>query len=115
MRRHPEIGWAMLNQMEILRPAARIVLHHHEHWDGTGYPAGAAGEDIPRGARVFTVVDAYDAITSDRPYRAAQTETAALDEILRNSGTQFDPSVVVALLKVLGYPLPSARKITTAA
>ena len=115
MRRHPEIGWAMLNQMEILRPAARIVLHHHEHWDGTGYPAGAAGEDIPRGARIFTVVDAYDAITSDRPYRAAQTETAALDEILRNSGTQFDPSVVVALLKVLGYPLPSARKITTAA
>ncbi len=114
MRRHPEIGWAMLSQMEILRPAARIVLHHHEHWDGTGYPGGVSGFDIPIGARIFTVVDAYDAITSDRPYRAAQSESVAVQEILKNSGTQFDPSVVVALLKVLGHPLPS-RKVTTAA
>jgi HD-GYP domain-containing protein (c-di-GMP phosphodiesterase class II) len=105
----------MLNQMEILRPAARIVLHHHEHWDGTGYPAGTSGDDIPLGARIFAVVDAYDAITSDRPYRAAQTEKAALEEILRNSGTQFDPSVVVALLRVLGHPASSVSKITTAA
>ena len=114
MRMHPEIGWAMLNQMEILRPAARIVLHHHEHWDGTGYPGGVSGFDIPIGARIFTVVDAYDAITSDRPYRAAQSESVAVQEILKNSGTQFDPSVVVALLKVLGHPLPS-RRVTTAA
>ena len=115
MRRHPEIGWAMLNQMEMLRPASLIVLHHHEHFDGTGYPAGIAGDEIPFGARIFTVVDAYDAITSDRPYRAAQPETAAVKEILKNSGTQFDPRVVASLLKVLGYKRPPVTKVTTAA
>ena len=112
MRKHPEIGWAMLNQMEMLRPASLIVLHHHEHWDGTGYPAGIAGEEIPFGARIFTVVDAYDAITSDRPYRAAQSETAAIEEIFKNSGSQFDPRVVDSLLKVLGYKRPSTTRIT---
>jgi HD-GYP domain-containing protein (c-di-GMP phosphodiesterase class II) len=102
----------MLNQMEMLRPASLIVLHHHEHWDGTGYPAGIAGEEIPFGARIFTVVDAYDAITSDRPYRAAQSETAAIEEIFKNSGSQFDPRVVDSLLKVLGYKRPSTTRIT---
>ena len=112
MRKHPEIGWAMLNQMEMLRPASLIVLHHHEHWDGTGYPAGIAREEIPFGARIFTVVYAYDAITSDRPYRAAQSETAAIEEIFKNSGSQFDPRVVDSLLKVLGYKRPSTTRIT---
>lgn len=115
MRRHPEIGYAMLSQMELLRPAALIVLYHHEHWDGSGYPAGKSGEEIPLGARIFTAVDAYDAITSDRPYRAAQSETAAVDEILKNSGTQFDPRVVDSLLKVLGYKPGVANSLGSAA
>ena len=115
MRKHPEIGWAMLSQVQMLEPAAQIVLHHHEHWDGTGYPAGIAGEDIPLGARIFAVVDAYDAITSDRPYRAAQPEGAAIDEILKNSGTQFDPKVVEMLLRVVGHTRAKAEKLMSAA
>jgi len=114
MRKHPEIGYAMLNQMEMLRPAAEIVLHHHEHWDGTGYPAGIAGKDIPLGARILTVVDAYDAITSDRPYRAAQSQSAAMQEIVKNAGTQFDPEMVDALLRVLGHR-PAEAKATSIA
>ncbi|HEU4758348.1 MAG TPA: diguanylate cyclase, partial [Dehalococcoidia bacterium] len=102
VRQHPEIGWAMLRQVETLRGPAEIVRAHHEHYDGSGYPLGLAGEEIPLGARIFAVVDAFDAITSDRPYRAAQSESAALEEICRERGRQFDPAVVDALLKVLG-------------
>ncbi len=115
MRMHPETGWSMLRQVPTLRPAAEIVRAHHEHYDGGGYPRGLAGADIPLGARIFAVVDAFDAITSERPYRAAQSEAAALDEILRNSGAQFDARVVDALFKALGHEQPSVEQVTTLA
>jgi diguanylate cyclase (GGDEF)-like protein len=102
VRQHPEVGWAMLQHMERLRGAAEVVRAHHEHFDGSGYPQGLAGEQIPLGARIFAVADAFNAITSDRPYRVAQPESMAVEEIVRNRGTQFDPDVVDALTRVLG-------------
>ena len=103
MKRHSEIGWHMLRQIGNLKGAAEIVRCHHEHYDGSGYPGGLRAEEIPRGARVFAVADAFDAITSDRPYRDARSHEVAVEEIVANSGTQFDPQVVAALLRVLGY------------
>ncbi|MEE8386066.1 MAG: diguanylate cyclase [Dehalococcoidia bacterium] len=106
MKRHPDIGWHMLRQIETLEGAAEIVRSHHEHYDGSGYPRGLRGDEIPRGARIFAVADAFDAITSDRPYRDARSHMAAVEEIVASSGTQFDPEVVEAILKVLGYDRP---------
>lgn len=96
MRRHPAMGYRILAQVPYLRPAAKIVLAHHERWDGHGYPRGLKAEEIPLGARIFSVCDAYDAIISDRPHRRGQSPDAALAEILRCAGTQFDPTVVEA-------------------
>jgi hypothetical protein len=96
MRRHPAMGYRILAQVPYLRPTAKIVLAHHERWDGDGYPRRLRGEDIPLGARIFAICDTYDAIISDRPYRMGQTPDAALQEILRCAGTQFDPKVAEA-------------------
>ncbi len=96
MRRHPAMGYRILAQVPYLRPAAKIVLAHHERWDGGGYPRRLKEENIPLGARVFALCDTYDAIISDRPYRRGQSPDAALAEILRCAGTQFDPTVVEA-------------------
>ncbi len=106
MKKHPDIGWHMLRQIETLEGAAEIVRSHHEHYDGSGYPRGLRGDEIPRGARIFAVADAFDAITSDRPYRDARSHLAAVEEIVASSGTQFDPEVVEAILQVLGYDRP---------
>jgi response regulator RpfG family c-di-GMP phosphodiesterase len=100
MKRHPELGWALLQRVDYLRPASAIVLQHQEKWDGTGYPAGLAREDIVVGARIFHVVDTLDAITSDRPYRRARPFGHAREEIIRCSSTQFDPAVVEAFVAV---------------
>jgi HD-GYP domain-containing protein (c-di-GMP phosphodiesterase class II) len=100
MRTHPRTGHGILQAVDFLQPAAEIVLAHHERWDGAGYPRGLAGEDIPLGARIFMVADAFDAMTSDRVYRAAMPHEEALAEILRHSGTQFDPASVKAFLSV---------------
>jgi HD-GYP domain-containing protein (c-di-GMP phosphodiesterase class II) len=100
MRRHPELGWALLQRVDYLRPASAIVLQHQEKWDGTGYPRGLKGEQIVLGARVFHVVDTMDAITSDRPYRKARGFEEASAEIVRCAGTQFDPRIVDAFLAV---------------
>lgn len=100
MRKHPDIGYRMIAHIPFLARAAQIVLHHHEAFDGSGYPAGLAGASIPLGARIFTVADTFDAITSDRPYRKGQSVEVALAEIKRCSGTQFDPQVVAAMLAV---------------
>ncbi|HSP55705.1 MAG TPA: HD-GYP domain-containing protein, partial [Dehalococcoidia bacterium] len=100
MRTHPGTGHDILQTVDFLRPAAEIVLAHHERWDGGGYPRGLRGEEIPVGARIFMVADAFDAMTSDRVYRAAMPAEEALAEILRHSGTQFDPASVKAFLSV---------------
>jgi putative nucleotidyltransferase with HDIG domain len=100
MKRHPHIGHEMLKEISFLSGAANIVHSHHERFDGKGYPRGMFGDEIPLGARVFAVADAFDAMTSDRPYRRALTAEMAREEIVRHSGTQFDPDVVQAFLLV---------------
>lgn len=98
MRKHSELGYQILNGIDFLKDAAEIVYSHHEWFDGTGYPRGLAGDEIPLGARIFAVVDAFDAMTSRRPYRDAMPREAALMEIARSAGAQFDPTVVEAFL-----------------
>ena len=100
MKRHPALGYDILKGINFLEGARLIPLHHQERWDGTGYPAGLKGDQICLGARIFAVVDTYDAITSDRPYRAARPYEVARAEIQRVSGTQFDPAVVEAWMRV---------------
>lgn len=106
IKKHPDIGWHMLRQIETLAGAAEIVRAHHERFDGSGYPCGLRGDQIPGGARIFAVADAFDAITSDRPYRDARSHMVAVEEIAAGSGSQFDPEVVEALLRVVGCDLP---------
>ena len=93
---HPEIGSQILRHVDFLEEATLIVRHHHERWDGRGYPDGLRGEEIPLAARVFAVADALDALTTDRPYRDAVRWDQARVEIRRASGTQFDPAVIAA-------------------
>ena len=100
MRKHPEFGARIIMGIPFLQDVARIVRHHHERWDGTGYPDGLRGEDIPVGARIFAVADSFDAMTSDRPYRRAMTIDAACEEVARCRGTQFDPTVVDAFVRI---------------
>jgi HD-GYP domain-containing protein (c-di-GMP phosphodiesterase class II) len=105
MKRHSELGYQILNGIDFLRESSEIVYSHHECYDGSGYPRGLKGHEIHLGARVFSVVDAYDAMTSRRPYREAMTRDDALEERMRNSGTQFDPDVVPAFLQMVrSYP-----------
>jgi putative nucleotidyltransferase with HDIG domain len=98
MQKHPMIGKGLLEEIEFLRPATAVVYCHHEHWDGRGYPNGLQGEAIPAAARIFTVADALDTITSDRYYKKARSFSEARAEIERCGGTQFDPAVVKAFL-----------------
>lgn len=98
MRTHPEIGHRILTDVPFMRDAARIVLCHEERFDGKGYPRGLSGDAIPFGARLFSVIDTLDAITSDRPYRPGLPFDSAKAEILRCSGAQFDPKAVEAFL-----------------
>ncbi|HYE83544.1 MAG TPA: HD domain-containing phosphohydrolase [Clostridia bacterium] len=93
MKKHPEIGYRIAMSSPELTPIADYILCHHEHWDGKGYPQGLKREDIPLLSRILAVVDAYDAMTEDRSYRKAMAKEAAIDEIKRNAGTQFDPEI----------------------
>jgi HD-GYP domain-containing protein (c-di-GMP phosphodiesterase class II) len=97
LQRHPEIGFKMIEGLG-LGPVAEWVLHHHERWDGEGYPKGLAAEEIPLGARIIFVADAWDAMTSDRTYRRGLRTGQALSEIESRAGSQFDPEVAEALL-----------------
>jgi len=98
MRRHPEVGRQLLERIPFLRNAIPVVYHHHERWDGTGYPLGLAGPAIPLGARIFAVADAFDALTYDRPYSKAIPMEAARERIRIAAGTHFDPDVVATFL-----------------
>jgi PAS domain S-box-containing protein len=101
MRKHPQFAYDMLYSISYLRQALDIPYCHHERWDGTGYPRGLKGEQIPLAARVFAVVDVWDALNSDRPYRKAWTSKKALDHIRSESGKHFDPQVVRVFLEFL--------------
>ncbi|PYT77453.1 MAG: two-component system response regulator [Acidobacteria bacterium] len=98
MRRHAETGYELVQRIPFLASAAEIVLSHHERWDGSGYPQGLKGADIPFGARIFAVADTLDAMTSDRPYRSALSFEEAQEEIRRGSGSRYDSNVVSAFL-----------------
>ncbi|MBV8257747.1 MAG: diguanylate cyclase [Actinobacteria bacterium] len=95
LERHPQIGFHMLESLGV-EPVAEYVLHHHERWDGSGYPNGLRGDEIPLGARIIFVADAFDAMTSDRVYRRSRSEREALAELSRCAGSQFDPAIVDA-------------------
>jgi putative two-component system response regulator len=101
MRKHPQLAYDMLYPIEYLRRALEIPLNHHEKWDGTGYPRGLKGEEIPIVARLFAVVDVWDALTSDRPYRPAWSQEEALTYIREQSGKHFDPQVVDLFFRVV--------------
>jgi two-component system cell cycle response regulator len=99
---HPRIGQVVLEQAGAIRDAASIVLHHHEWFDGRGYPHGLAGNEIPIGSRIVAIADAYEAMISDRPYSPAMPHQDALDELLRQRGTQFDPELVDVFVALVG-------------
>jgi len=101
MRRHPEIGAQIISQMRFAREVAPIISGHHEYWDGSGYPRGLSGEEIPIGARIITIVDAYDAMTTDRPYRAALSAEEAFRRLSAGRGTQFDPEMLEVFLGLI--------------
>jgi putative nucleotidyltransferase with HDIG domain len=100
MREHPHRGYQLVKKIPFLADSCEIVHAHQERWDGTGYPQGLKGEEIPLGARIFSVADTLDAIMSDRPYRSKQSFEAAREEIKKWSGRQFDPEVVSVFLEM---------------
>lgn len=101
MRQHPRVGYLLLSNIEYLKPALDVVLCHHEKWDGSGYPRGLKGEEIPVSARIFAVVDVWDALTSDRPYRLAWPEEEVRAYLHNESGKQFDPHIIDVFLKMM--------------
>jgi putative nucleotidyltransferase with HDIG domain len=112
MKQHPTWGFDMLAEVSFLQPAALdIIYSHHERWDGQGYPREIAGETIPLSARIFAVVDTYDAITSDRPYRRARSHTVAVGELQRVAGQQLDPVVVEAFRQLPEVELRRLREL----
>jgi HD-GYP domain-containing protein (c-di-GMP phosphodiesterase class II) len=102
IRYHPSIAYNLLSQIPILKNATEIPHCHHEYWNGSGYPRGLKGEEIPLEARIFAIADVYDALCSDRPYREAWKKSDAIEYIKFNAGSQFDPEVVPEFLKVVG-------------
>jgi HD-GYP domain-containing protein (c-di-GMP phosphodiesterase class II) len=100
MRQHPQFAFNLLKNIPYLSGALDVAFCHHERWDGTGYPRKLRGEEIPFSARIFAVIDVWDALTHDRPYRPAWSEEEALNYIMEQAGTQFDPQVVNAFVQM---------------
>jgi HD-GYP domain-containing protein (c-di-GMP phosphodiesterase class II) len=115
MKRHPEFGWAILRQLPGLELAGLFALHHHEHYDGSGYPGGLKGEQIPLGARIVAVVDAFDAMVSDRCYRKGLPLDEAIARLEAASGTQFDPAIVQRFVVLARRELPDVARLTAPA
>jgi response regulator RpfG family c-di-GMP phosphodiesterase len=101
VKRHAVIGGEILDGVELGRPLARIVRHHHENWDGSGYPDALSNQTIPIGARILAVVDCYDALTSERPYRERVSHASALELIVARRGTMYDPAILDAFVRVV--------------
>ena len=101
MRKHPTYAYELLYPIDYLRPALDIPYSHHERWDGTGYPNQIKGENIPLPARMFAMVDVWDALSSDRPYRAAWKAQQVRDYLIAQSGTHFDPNLIQIFLELL--------------
>ena len=99
MRRHPEYAYNLLEPIEYLRPVIDIPYCHHEKWDGSGYPRGLKGVEIPLAARIFAIVDVWDALRSDRPYRTAWSKEQIREYIFEQSGKHFDPQVVKVFIE----------------
>ncbi len=104
IRQHPVIGDNIVAPLNLLPRERAIILHHHERWDGKGYPKGLAGEDIPFLSRIIALADSYDAITSDRPYRKRRTHEEALAEIAAHAGSQFDPDLAGQFIEIMSQP-----------
>jgi HD-GYP domain-containing protein (c-di-GMP phosphodiesterase class II) len=100
MRKHPTYAYTWLSPIRYLRPALDIPYYHHERWDGSGYPRGLKGQQIPLSARIFAVVDVWDALCSDRPYRAAWSYEQVRDHLQQHAGVHFDPQVVEIFLSL---------------
>jgi HD-GYP domain-containing protein (c-di-GMP phosphodiesterase class II) len=101
MHQHPTLAWKLLKDIPFLKPALDIPYCHHERWDGNGYPRGLKGEEIPLGARIFAIVDVWDALTSDRPYRSAWIKDRTLQYMQKQSGKHFDPALIEKVLPIL--------------
>jgi response regulator RpfG family c-di-GMP phosphodiesterase len=115
IRQHPVIGDNIVAPLNLLPRERALILHHHERWDGKGYPMGLAGEDIPFLSRIIALADSYDAITSDRPYRKRRTHEEALAEIAAHAGTQFDPDLARQFVEIISQPLFAKEICGTAA
>lgn len=115
MRLHSVIGIRILEKIEGLRGALPMIKHHHERWDGVGYPDKLSGEDIPLGSRIIAVAETFDILTSEVPWRQGMSAIEALEELKRCSGTQFDPAVVDAFLEVFEKRLASEEALSTEA
>ncbi len=111
IRRHCEYGWSILRDVPRMEEVSLMLLHHHERFDGKGYPVGLKGTEIPYGARIISVADAFDAMTSDRPYRASIGVGAAIHELTVHAGSQFDPEIVQAFLELLKRDTERANRV----
>jgi HD-GYP domain-containing protein (c-di-GMP phosphodiesterase class II) len=107
MKKHPEYGWSVLRQIPGFERVSLLILHHHESFDGKGYPGGLVGEEIPIGSRIVSVIDAFDAMVSSRPYRAGMPLEEASRRLIQASGTQFDPRVVERFLPLAQAEMPA--------
>jgi putative nucleotidyltransferase with HDIG domain len=112
VKNHPFLGYEMIKEFDFLKKAAQVVLYHHEHYDGDGYPYGLVGEEIPIEARIFALADTFDALTSNRPYRKGKSFDEALVEIEKNCGTQFDPLLADIFLSLPLDKLEQLKKDT---
>ena len=112
MRMHPEFSWAVLRLVPGLERASLYALHHHEKWNGSGYPSGLAGEDIPIGSRIVSVIDAFDAMVASRPYKNGLPLEEALARLRRDCGTHFDPAVVDRFVPIASAEMSSVFAAT---
>lgn len=112
IKEHPVIGNTIVQKVKVFEPICDIIRFHHERYDGKGYPDGLIGENIPIGARIVAIADSFDAMTTPRPYRHCLNHCQALEEIIRCSGSQFDPKLVAVFVKIFGEPTATANCFT---